>query len=205
MVVYDTEDTEMAVELYLCAKAYPGSVTKAFVRDKYGISINGFFSSELPLNIILGADEDGKPVAIKLGIGLKQDTDNEHDMCEKLTLSELPLFFPIVPFRIIDIIIDSQSVISNSMHHANLPQLSEQIIYRNAKRIKEALEYVHSQNIVHLDVKSANVMVDMDEKWYLADFGSAKNIGEPVGSYTHHFYPVDITSKPALPSFDYYM
>ncbi|CAF1327012.1 unnamed protein product [Didymodactylos carnosus] len=88
---------------------------------------------------------------------------------------------------------------------ANLPQLSEHIIYSNAKRIKEALEYVHSQNIVHMDVKSANVMVDMDGKWYLADFGSAKNIGEPVGSYTHHFYPVDITSKPALPSFDYYM
>lgn len=72
-------------------------------------------------------------------------------------------------------------------------------------RIMNALEYIHSQGYVHLDVKATNIFVTHDCKWFLGDFGSCKPIGDKVTSSTFHFCYEDIAFKPASVSYDWFM
>ena len=47
-------------------------------------------------------------------------------------------------------------------------------------QILDALEYLHSREMVHRDLKPSNVLVDPEGRVKLVDFGIAKNIGDPA-------------------------
>lgn len=52
----------------------------------------------------------------------------------------------------------------------------EQIIRKYTKQILLGLEYLHMNNVIHRDIKGANILVDRDGTCKLSDFGGAKVI-----------------------------
>ena len=52
------------------------------------------------------------------------------------------------------------------------------------RQISAALVYVHTRNILHLDIKPGNIMIDEGGKAVLIDFGAAKQYDEEKGENT---------------------
>ena len=60
-------------------------------------------------------------------------------------------------------------------------KLNENLIKVYTKQVLEGLEYLHSHNIIHRDIKGANVLVGKNGVCKVADFGAAKRILENKG------------------------
>ncbi|HUF38546.1 MAG TPA: protein kinase, partial [Anaerolineales bacterium] len=82
------------------------------------------------------------------------------------------------------------------------------------EQICRGLQAAHRFGVVHRDLKPANVLLDEDENAYLADFGIAKNLGDPdmvdhthtgalIGSFAY-VSPEQIRSESILPQADIY-
>lgn len=85
-----------------------------------------------------------------------------------------------------------------------IPQLSEKWLYDGFSRIIKALKAMHELKLVHMDVKSDNLFVDVNLQWDLGDFGSTREIGAPVWSFTKVVNPYDIPSNATvIPAMDY--
>ena len=60
----------------------------------------------------------------------------------------------------------------------------ENIIRRYISQILDGLEYLHCHNIIHRDIKCANILIDKDGICKLTDFGGAKIIKEEMNVYS---------------------
>ena len=54
-------------------------------------------------------------------------------------------------------------------------RMSEQDTIRYIRQVAGALKYIHSRNILHLDIKPANIMIDSSDRAVLIDFGISKH------------------------------
>lgn len=77
-----------------------------------------------------------------------------------------------------------------------------------------ALHSAHRAGVIHRDIKPANILLDEDDNGYLADFGFAKNLGNPnlaahtevgavIGSLAY-LSPEQIQAEPVTPRSDIY-
>lgn len=100
----------------------------------------------------------------------------------------------------------------------------EKVLKRGALPLKTAVRYLeqigtalhsaHRVGIVHRDIKPANILLDNEDNSYLADFGIAKNLGNPnaaeqtaagmmIGSPAY-ISPEQILAEPVRPQADIY-
>lgn len=63
-----------------------------------------------------------------------------------------------------------------------------EMLLNNIKRMIRALNYLHAQHYVHMDVKLDNIL-ETSDIWFLADFDSCVSAGTSIVSYTRNFMP----------------
>lgn len=100
------------------------------------------------------------------------------------------------------------SVIMKSMQPTGERFTPRQIV-RIIHDIAGALDYAHAGNVIHRDVKPGNIMVTLDERAVLTDFGLALDVPEGTGGNTfgsaHYIAPEQaISSRNAVPQSDLY-
>jgi serine/threonine protein kinase len=86
---------------------------------------------------------------------------------------------------------------------ANVAILDQDTLVKMVGYMIEALNHLHHLDIVHMDVKEANIFVSSDGEWWLGDFGSAVPHGQPIMSYTESCFPCSLMSKPAAACWEY--
>lgn len=114
------------------------------------------------------------------------------------------------PYLIFDLVdgVPAQ-VHAKSLGPAGTPARTEAVITIGIQ-LADALAYLHTHDMVHRDVKSANVLVEPDTRTRLIDFGSALLPGttqppeaEFIGTYTYA-PPEQIKGHPVSPESDIY-
>ncbi len=94
-------------------------------------------------------------------------------------------------------------------HNQQGERVSEEMIISIIRDIANALDYAHSQGVIHRDVKPSNIMVQPDGLAVLTDFGLALNavegtVGNTFGS-VHYIAPEQaVSSAQAVPQSDMY-
>jgi WD40 repeat protein/serine/threonine protein kinase len=77
-------------------------------------------------------------------------------------------------------------------------------------QVASALATAHANGVVHLDLKSSNVLLDEEGNAYLADFGIAKELSQPIDSPSSEELPIGPASpeqargEPVTPQTDIY-
>ncbi|OAV68652.1 Serine/threonine-protein kinase PrkC [Bacteroidales bacterium Barb6XT] len=56
--------------------------------------------------------------------------------------------------------------------------LPEGKVLKYIRQTGEALQFVHEKNIIHLDIKPSNILIDNSDNAYLIDFGVSKRFGD---------------------------
>ena len=214
--------SEQALDLYEHVKNFPGSTTETYIEQEAGIKLNGPYDTNLGAKLITGADEMGTPILVKVFTNAEdKSTKSEVMAVDKLKL-ENPIV-ALVPAKVCSVTVKgtdevSQLVVRGIHTCIIMPHyptdltkigklLSLQCLYAGGMKIREALQYVHKQGLVHMDVKPHNIFVGMEGNWVLGDYGSCVKIGEIIHSCSREYLPENVLGNgtPARCGFDSFM
>ena len=218
-----------ALDFYRQICELPSTITKAIVLGQKGVRISGPLMPDKP-KLLLGVREDGRQLAVKLLFIHNDDVRsvavrtaeivNEAQCCKDLVLDGDSV--ALVPYEVVTLDVP-QEFAHQTRKKGNFtallcprylssvargPQFSKAILAREARRMMEALRYIHGKGYVHMDVKADNVFFDDNSFWFLGDFGSACNMNNGdtlIRSTTEVFYHSEILGQPALPKYDWFM
>lgn len=135
---------------------------------------------------------DGRKVAIKMLPSILVSNKRAYRQVKDEALVSLKLSHPNIvsvrsfeedngnPFLVMDYI-DGKTL---DDYLADKGKLSEDETVKLLKPIADALDYAHSQGVVHRDVKPGNVMIATDGHPYILDFGIAREVQETMTRVT---------------------
>jgi serine/threonine protein kinase len=216
---------DSAVEFYYQIKDLPSTLTMCIVQEHASVRISGPLNSEKP-KILAGVRENGESIVVKLlFIGTddarplkerKSDIEHEVVCCTALAMADRSI--ALVPHEVVKINAPQEFAGQTQNRGefqallmpryfgsiASGPSFSEAVIAREARRLLDALQYMHLEaGLVHMDVKLDNVFFD-NSGWFLGDFGSSCKIGEPIRTTTATFYH-GAMAVGAHPRYDWFM
>jgi len=130
-----------------------------------------------------------RPVAVKIPRGNRLITAGEVDQCRIEARKVAKLHHPhIVPVHDVGREDDSCFIVGEWVEGTNLalrlqrerpsPEESARVV----AEIADALEYAHRAGFVHRDIKPANILIDLEGRAYLTDFGIAVAEGDHESS-----------------------
>ncbi|XP_047124111.1 mitogen-activated protein kinase kinase kinase 2 isoform X1 [Hydra vulgaris] len=139
--------------------------------------------------VYLCTDENtGKKLAVKcIEIGNVDNNDKAKKEVEKFR-HEISLFKKLNHERVVEYYTSSCtsttiSIVMEFMEGGSLYDkiskegaLDERTASEKSYQILDGLMYLHSKNIIHRDIKGANILLDLDGNCKLADFGISKQI-----------------------------
>ncbi|MGH8947522.1 MAG: serine/threonine-protein kinase, partial [Acidimicrobiia bacterium] len=97
-------------------------------------------------------------------------------------------------------------------HLAQAGALGPQSVIDIVSQIAAALDHAHGLGVIHRDIKPANLIIELDGRVRLADFGIARTLDDPatitssgelVGTITY-LAPEILAGQPATPASDIY-
>ena len=112
-------------------------------------------------------------------------------------------------YLVMEYIENSRTILNHCQPNNLLPvQTAVAILYQCCK----GLQYAHSHNVLHLDIKPSNIMLTPDDRVKLADFGLAKIMHPDTDSLylenlvgtPSHISPEQLLKKPVNPQADVY-
>ena len=220
--------TAYALDIYQDYKNLPKTFTCNCIADSLGITVNGPALGDAKPFIMSAIGAQGEPLMVKLlridpgaVISLSERKlllDMEIQACEVLNLSDKSKGVSLIQAEIADINLPEPQLnicIQGRMKAivmpryattiAQSPKFPIEIVAREGRKILEALKFMHDRNVVHMDVKGDNILLDGNGNWFLGDFGSCRFIGETILSTTEMFYHSRLLRTPAHPRHDYFM
>jgi len=212
-------DPEVALTLYKNAQAMPGSTTRSVLCDDLGITLNGPWLGNHP-HLIMGVEKGGRPIVLKM-LRTHEAYYRRAAEAELHAVTTLGLHNPSAPFVRTEMVrvqvhASDQATLGVGAGErialkmgvyvadlASLPQLDKDAIASGGARMHDALAFMHSRGLVHMDVKPGNILVDNNGMWLLSDFDSTTPVGQPVHSFTPGFYPGSLVRRLAEPEIDW--
>jgi serine/threonine protein kinase len=163
---------------------------------------------------------DGEPVAIKVplatyasGMGAWSRQEREEEMGLRLNHPYVLKFIPVDGHHRRYVVTEYLTGRTLAEHLKEHGRLTEAEAISIARRICEALRYLHEEGVVHYDLKPANIMLCTDGSIRLIDFGLAQPVEtgrfhlhgpSPAMGTVAYVSPEQIRRKRGRPSADIY-
>jgi hypothetical protein len=214
-------NTSLAYSTYTNVRDSAGSQTKSYIGATLGMRINGSVFEDFPF-ILSAESNEGKYVLLKmlkisdgpLSLDIRiQDISYEAAACGFVHQAIVPMERRSVSIdpdtaRAANCAAGTIDVLVMPWYQCTLnkvPSGNRNRIATEGRKLLSALQYMHSEGFVHLDVKSMNIFISNEGAWYLGDFGSCKPIGQKITSSTFQLYFEEIAFAPAQPKHDFFM
>ncbi|GAQ87133.1 Protein kinase superfamily protein [Klebsormidium nitens] len=225
----------LALDLYERAQLIPGESTRTHLLAQHGVRVGGPFFwgnwncaytvEDWSPSLLQGVDRQGRPRVVKFlrasvpSDGSEQPGGSEARACRALLPEAKWEGIPLIDAEVLELTLPEMDRSTDRppgryavlvcqqycVSVASILQLPEVAIEREARSMITALSYMHNKGLVHMDVKSENVFIDADGRWFLGDFGSTVPVGAPVVSTTRWFTAFDLFGSPAKEEYDWYM